>query len=80
MDDQVAVQMMKRCKQEIDDQRRQIAMLAPKADAYDNLAAVIRLAAPRRSEGYSEDLSWTLQKAIDDLMKPKPETVVDSAG
>jgi len=38
-----AVQMMARCKEEIKNLRAQIERLKPKADAYDNLAIVLKL-------------------------------------
>lgn len=68
-----AIQMMERCKGEIRDLRAAIAALQPKADAYDNLAAVLRLL-PQPSRGMSEDLVWVLDKRIRELTPPKAET------
>lgn len=65
-----AIQMMERCKAEIISLRAVIARLEPKADAYDNLAAIVRLL-PQRSVGMGEDLAWVLDKRIREL-QPKP--------
>lgn len=70
-----AIEMMNRCKHEIMQLRAQIQMLQPKAEAYDNIATVLRLL-PQRSVGMSEDLVWNLDKRIREL-QPKPaENVV----
>lgn len=66
-----AIQMMNRCKQEIIHLRATIDHLTPKAEAYDNLAAILRLL-PVRSIGATEDLVWVLDKRIREL-GPKPE-------
>lgn len=68
MNDQEATQMMKRASGEIKSLRAQIATLAPKADAYDSLRAIIGLL-PQRSQGYGEDVAWMLDKRIDEIMK-----------
>lgn len=60
------VQMMVRCREEIITLRNQIARLEPKAEAYDNIATVLRLL-PRESVGMGEDLVWLLNKRIRDL-------------
>lgn len=67
---QEAIQMMNRCKSEIVNLKAAIAHLQPKADAYDNLAAIVRLL-PQPSQGYGEDLVWVLDKRIRELT-PKP--------
>lgn len=66
-----AIQMMNRCKAEIVGLRAVIERLKPKADAYDNLAAIVRLL-PQPSVGEGEDLVWTLDKRIREL-QPKPK-------
>jgi hypothetical protein len=68
---QEAIQMMNRCKDEILSLRARIDRLQPKADAYDNIAAVLRLL-PQPSIGMGEDVVWTLNKRIREL-EPKPE-------
>lgn len=67
MNDQEAIQMMKRASGEIKSLRAQIAALAPKADAYDSLKAVIGLL-PRPSQGYGEDIAWMLDKRIEEIL------------
>lgn len=61
-----AIEMMTRCKQEIQSLRAQIDRLKPKADAYDNLAIVLSLL-PRQSVGMGEDLVWVLDKRMREL-------------
>lgn len=68
-----AIEMMNRCKQEILSPRGVIDRLKPKADAYDNLATLLRLL-PQPSVGMGEDLVWVLDKRMREL-QPKPETV-----
>lgn len=65
-----AIEMMNRCKHEIVQLRATIDRLAPKAEAYDNLAAVLRLL-PQPSVGMGEDMLWILDKRIREL-QPKP--------
>lgn len=65
-----AIDMMKRCKDEILTLRAQIGRLQPKADAYDNLAIVLSLL-PGKSMGMGEDLVWTLDNRMRELT-PKP--------
>ena len=64
-----AVEMMARCKSEIVGLRETIDRLKPKADAYDNLAIILRLL-PQPSQGMGEDLVWTLDKRIRELTPP----------
>lgn len=71
---QEAIQMMNRCKSEIVGLKAAIAHLQPKADAYDNLAAIVRLL-PQPSQGYGEDLVWVLEKRIRELTPKPPENV-----
>jgi hypothetical protein len=65
-----AIEMMNRCKHEIANLRAEIGRLKPKADAYDSVAAVLRLL-PQQSVGAGEDLVWILDKRIRELT-PKP--------
>lgn len=64
---QEAIQMMSRCKEEILSLRARIDRLQPKADAYDNLAAIVRLL-PQPSVGMGEDIVWVLNKRIRELL------------
>lgn len=74
MPSQEAIEMMERCKYEIQNLRARIAALEPKAAAYDDISAIIR-PLPKASQGYSEDLVWVLDKRIKELnMKPQPAT------
>ena len=72
MTDVEAIEMMKRCSNEIKSLRTRLAVLAPKAEAYDNMAALIGLL-PRPSQGYEPDLTWTLDKRIEELLAPKAD-------
>lgn len=69
-----AIEMMNRCTNEIVGLRSTIDRLKPKADAYDNLAAVLRLL-PRLSEGAGEDLVWRMKNRIAELTPPVPKPV-----
>lgn len=71
-----AIEMMNRCKSEIMCLRSTVERLKPKADAYDNLVTVLRLL-PQPSVGMGEDLVWTLDKRIRELM-PRPADVPQS--
>ena len=66
MNETEQIEMMARCSREIKDLRAQIAVLKPKADAYDSLAAVIRMF-PSPSQAYGEDLAWLLDKRIREI-------------
>lgn len=66
IDNVAALQMMARCKDEIQTLRTQVERLKPKADAYDNLAIVLGLL-PRQSVGVGEDLVWVLDKRMREL-------------
>lgn len=73
------IEMMTRCKHEITALRAEIARLSPKADAYDNIATVLRLL-PRPSVGMGEDMVWLLDKRIRDLTPaPAPNGASDGA-
>lgn len=72
-----AIQMMNRCKHELMQLRQELATLRPKADAYDNLATVLRLL-PQPSQGYGEDLVWVLEKRIQELTPKPAEEPVDA--
>lgn len=64
-------QMAQQCIFEIKRMRERLALVEPKADAYDNLAAVIRMAGPREGECFSVDIVRQLEQQIADL-SPKP--------
>lgn len=71
MTDAEAVEVMTRCKHEILQLRREIERLSPKAQAYDDIAAILRLL-PRPSQGMGEDLAWMLERRIDSLRPKNP--------
>lgn len=73
MSNSEGIEMMTRCKEEIHSLRATIDRLKPKADAYDNLAAVLRLL-PQPSQGMGEDLVWTLNNRIRELTPVLTET------
>lgn len=61
-----AIDMMNRCIHEIKNLRARIALLEPKAAAYDDMSTIIRLL-PKPAQGYGEDLVWNLNKRIKEL-------------
>lgn len=72
MHDRDVAQMAQQCVWEIKMLRERIAMLEPKAHAYDNLTAVIRMAAPREGGFASADIVRQLERQIADLtIKPE---------
>lgn len=72
-----AIEMMGRCKEEIRSLRAVIDRLKPKADAYDNIAIVLRLL-PQASIGMGEDLVWTLDQRIRELTPAPAEATAAS--
>ncbi len=66
-----AIQIMRRAASEIEKLRRIHNELAPKAEAYDALVAVIRML-PGPSVTSSEDIAWLLRSRIEDLRDPEP--------
>ncbi len=71
-----AIDMMQRCKEEILTLRGRIDRLQPKADAYDNIASVLRLL-PQASVGMGENIVWILDKRMRELNPPVPQPVDD---
>lgn len=67
-----AIEMMNRCKEEIRSLRSVIDRLKPKAEAYDNLATLLRLL-PQPSVGMGEDVVWILDKRIRELTPAEPK-------
>jgi len=70
MTNKEAVEMMQRAASEIEELRRRISQLEPKAHAYDSVAQVLRLL-PQPSVGYGEDVAWMLRKRIKELQAPQ---------
>jgi hypothetical protein len=73
MSDKEAIEMMNRCKHEIMNLKATIDRLKPKADAYDNLATLLRLL-PQPGVAMGEDMVWVLDKRIREL-SAKPAAV-----
>lgn len=71
MEDKEAIEMMNRCIDEIQTQRRIVEHLSPKAEAYEVIRDIVRMQ-PRATQGYGEDLVWRLKKKIEEL-QPKPK-------
>lgn len=68
------IEMACRASAEIKSLREQIAILEPKAHAYDQLSTVLGLM-PRHSRSYGEDLAYMLDKRVAELSKEiKPAT------
>lgn len=74
MTDKDTIDMIQRCIEEIETQRREIDRLRPKAEAYEAITSILGLL-PQRAQGYGEDIVWRLRKQIEEL-QPKP---VDNA-
>lgn len=66
------IQMMARCKDEIQEQRNQIERLSPKAEAYDLIKQILGLL-PKQSQGYGEDIVYKLERAIIEEAKAENE-------
>lgn len=75
MTDDEAIQMMRFCKEEILDLRKQVEFLTPRAEAYEQLKAVIGMF-PKPSTSMKEDVVWRLDKRIAELQTKEK---VDSA-
>lgn len=71
-----AIEMMLRCKNEIIGLKATIDRLRPKAEAYDNLATLLRLL-PQPSIGMGEDVVWILDRRIRELTPPPAEAPDD---
>jgi hypothetical protein len=67
------VDMMKRASAEIKLLRGVIKNLEPRADAWDTMQMVVRVAAPKQGGWSSEDVAWMLDKCIEELTAVKVE-------
>lgn len=68
------LQMMKRCKSEIESLRRANNELAPRAHAYETISKMMDVISPDKPQGHTEDIAWMLQKEIDAMEKAKATT------
>lgn len=66
MDRPETIQLLQRAHNEIVTLRRQVAELAPRAHAYDTVAALARLK-EEPAQGYSEDVAWRIKQAVETL-------------
>jgi hypothetical protein len=71
VDNKEAIDMMQRCVEELETQRRIVQHLQPQAEAYEVIRDIVRMS-PKQTQGYGEDLVWRLKKKIAEL-QPKPE-------
>jgi len=78
MSTQETIEMMRRCSAEIKELRARIAVLEPKAHAYDSMAQILGLL-PRPPQGYAEDVAWLLDKRIRELEGGKKPTEGEAA-
>ena len=72
MENTEAKQMMTRCRNEILELRKRLSEVEPKADAYDQLRAVISML-PKQSQGYGEDVIWIIDSEMKKLDKLEAE-------
>lgn len=68
-----ALEMMKRCREEIISLRKVVDNLRPKADAYDRISHVLSLL-PQRSTAMSEDVVWIIDREMRNLADKKETT------
>jgi hypothetical protein len=75
--DKDAAQMIQRCIEEIQGLQNQVAVLSPKAAAYETVTQILGLL-PRPQQGYGEDMIWRLRNELAKL-QPKPEVATAEA-
>lgn len=85
MHDKQAIKMMQRCLAQLQEQRRVIENLTPKAEAWDTLRQVIELGRPHAGYASRPDLEHTLEKEIsmlvsDGLVETNTADVTDHDG
>lgn len=66
MNNKDTIDMIHRCIEEIEMQRREIDRLRPKAEAYDAITVILGLLS-KPPQGYGEDIVWRLRKQLDEL-------------
>ena len=74
MNDNEALEIMRRCKEEIKSLRQEIGVLRPQAEAYQTVAQILALL-PHRSVGEGEDMVWMLDKRIREIEALTPANV-----
>lgn len=73
MHNREAIEMMRRCVDDIKQLRRRIDELAPKAEAYDMLKKVLLVLLPSDRGGMGEDLVYTLERRVKELEKEEAD-------
>lgn len=73
MDNKAALEMMHRCKDEVESLRRYVDILEPKATAFDLINKVMSYVPDRGSQGMSEDIVWVLKKKIAEIEAKEKE-------
>lgn len=71
------VLLLRQASMEMKQLRAQISQLQPKAQAYDNLSAVIAAMRPRELMGRGEDLAWMLDQVANEI---EQTTAVEAKG
>lgn len=67
MDKIETVRLLRLAHDEIITLRRRNTELEPKAHAYETLAIVARLSAPKENLSFAEDVAWRLKEAVESL-------------
>lgn len=79
MEDREALDMMRRCRDDIKRLRDERDRLTVPAEAYGVIRDIVRMSYRGNSVGMGEDVLWTLEKRIreiEEAMKPVPPTKV----
>lgn len=79
MNDTEAIEMMRRCKSEIELLRSNINLLQPKADAYDNISALLGML-PKPRRGHTENMEFMLGRKLKEMEKKSIPIVDDASG
>lgn len=80
MHDNQAIQMMQRCVEEITSLRGRLAIIEPKAEAYDLLSKVVGFVGDGGiSRGHGEDIVWRLKRQIEELTPQPADDAPDPA-
>lgn len=61
------LQMMRRCRDEIQALRHRLNFLEPRAEAYETITTLVRYLAPRTGQGAGEDVVWILEKRMREI-------------
>lgn len=67
MDRPETINLFRMAHDEVVTLRRKVAALEPRAHAYDTIAILARQAEVRTESGYSVDVAWKLESAVNEL-------------